>query len=94
MMMVVPIPAAMTDPMIERVARADMDSHIADMHTRTGTAGSGAGSRAYRADLNAGANLGVRGAPDENRNCKQRSRQRLHFQIPRDGKKRFPVDNK
>jgi hypothetical protein len=94
MMMVVPIPAAMTDPMIERVARAHMDAHIADMYACTGTAGSRAGSRANRADLNAGANLGVCGTPDENRNCKQRSRQRFHIQIPQGGKMSFAVNNK
>ena len=77
----------MTGAVIKRIAHADMDTQAADMRASADTTGSGTGSRAHRADLRACANLGIGGAPEQNRNGNYRSRQRFHFQILRDGEK-------
>jgi hypothetical protein len=91
MMMVVPIPAAMADPVIIRIGRADMNAHRADMRACPDTARSGAGSRAHRADLDAGADLRVRAAREENHDGKYRSRQCFHFSNPPAVERSVPV---
>jgi len=75
----------MTDPrMIERVGHADMYTQVTDMRARADTAGSGARSRAHRADLRTRANLRGCRAAEENRDRNQGSSKPFHFPFLRD----------
>lgn len=88
MVVMVPIPSAMADPvmMMERVGHADMNAEIADMRARADTARPRADSRAHRTDLRARADLSMCGARKSKRNREYRSRQRFHFQIFQGGR--------
>jgi hypothetical protein len=92
-MMVVPHPTAVADAVIKRIGRTNMHAHSADMGACGDTAWSRAGSRARTTDLYAGADLGVRGACEDNHGGKYRSSQRFHFRSSSGGTRRPDVQS-
>jgi hypothetical protein len=89
MTMIVPIPSPVADAVIKRVGDANINTQTADMRACAGTPRSGAGTRAHATDLDAGANLSVCRAREQNHDRKYRSRQRFHSHIPQVRKERL-----